>query len=585
MLTPQTIALSLVLAAASQTLADGLVMNEYNAVGSTKWLKAGTAAADSTGGQAADPTFGRVLGNGNNWIEFVVTTDHLDIRGWKLRWAETLRFASNNTGLWFGDAAVNQGIITFSNDTRWSNLRAGTILTVIEFDNAGTGSTSVPPTTGMNDDFTFDPCNGDWSINVHTKNNTALISTVTNVAVDTAGNFSVGNDGWLLEVVNAAGTVVTPQCGEGATGYAGGGVSSTETCRLEGDPRLVTNTIMYDDADSSSFGRPNSWGDPINITCTISQDLTTLRAAALADCAHCTPIFLNEYNAVISTGYLNGGTATTDANGGSVFDAYFGRTLGNGGNWFEMIVGVQTLDLRGARFEWYENKIGGYAGSITLRSDVDALAAVPSGTILTIIERNTALGGRDTDLLVNIAGGDRWMNLCSRDTGVIASTTSSKPASTFGSFTTSNDNWVLIIKDASGTKIAGPFGEGSSGYSRGSVGTDDVCRLEENPTGIITMANSFDDTARFSTFGAPNKWADCPDDTTVHTQDLSGLAACVSAVCFGDIDLSGEVDLGDVALALLDYGACSGCASDLDGSGEIDFGDVALILLSTGPCS
>jgi len=54
--------------------------------------------------------------------------------------------------------------------------------------------------------------------------------------------------------------------------------------------------------------------------------------------------------------------------------------------------------------------------------------------------------------------------------------------------------------------------------------------------------------------------------------------------CFGDIDQSGEVDLGDAALALLDYGPCSGCASDLDGSGEIDFGDIALILLSTGPC-
>jgi len=57
-----------------------------------------------------------------------------------------------------------------------------------------------------------------------------------------------------------------------------------------------------------------------------------------------------------------------------------------------------------------------------------------------------------------------------------------------------------------------------------------------------------------------------------------------SAVCFGDIDLSGVVDNGDIAFALLDFGACPGCSSDLDGSGETDFGDVALILLSTGPC-
>jgi hypothetical protein len=56
------------------------------------------------------------------------------------------------------------------------------------------------------------------------------------------------------------------------------------------------------------------------------------------------------------------------------------------------------------------------------------------------------------------------------------------------------------------------------------------------------------------------------------------------AACFGDVDGSGEIDNGDVAFALLDYGPCAGCPSDLDGTGEVDFGDVALILLSTGPC-
>ena len=54
--------------------------------------------------------------------------------------------------------------------------------------------------------------------------------------------------------------------------------------------------------------------------------------------------------------------------------------------------------------------------------------------------------------------------------------------------------------------------------------------------------------------------------------------------CFGDVDGSGEVDNGDVAAALLDYGPCQGCPSDLDGTGEVDFGDISLILLSTGPC-
>ena len=60
---------------------------------------------------------------------------------------------------------------------------------------------------------------------------------------------------------------------------------------------------------------------------------------------------------------------------------------------------------------------------------------------------------------------------------------------------------------------------------------------------------------------------------------------CVSNVCFGDLDGSLEVDTGDVAFVLLDYGPCPGCSADIDGTGEVDFGDVALVLLSTGPCS
>ncbi len=51
---------------------------------------------------------------------------------------------------------------------------------------------------------------------------------------------------------------------------------------------------------------------------------------------------------------------------------------------------------------------------------------------------------------------------------------------------------------------------------------------------------------------------------------------------FGDLDGSGTVDNGDVALCLMDFGACEGCSSDLDGSGWVDFGDVALILMSFG---
>lgn len=49
-----------------------------------------------------------------------------------------------------------------------------------------------------------------------------------------------------------------------------------------------------------------------------------------------------------------------------------------------------------------------------------------------------------------------------------------------------------------------------------------------------------------------------------------------------DIDGDGQVDFGDVALVLLDFGPCAGCPADQDLNGIVDFGDVALVLLSFG---
>ncbi len=50
----------------------------------------------------------------------------------------------------------------------------------------------------------------------------------------------------------------------------------------------------------------------------------------------------------------------------------------------------------------------------------------------------------------------------------------------------------------------------------------------------------------------------------------------------GDLDGSGAVDSGDIALILLDFGPCSECSSDFDQNGSVDFGDVALALLMFG---
>ncbi len=569
------IVLALSMSFASHVIAGGLILNEYNGVGSTKYLTEVIGDTD----KGVDSYFGRVLGNGGNWVEFIVTQDHLDLRGYKLLWAETLNTATDGTDQWYGNGAVEQGIITFSNNAVWSDMRAGTILTVCEFDASNSAG-------GKNDDFTFDPCNGDWWINAHTFNNPTYFTTTTNKTLDVPGNFSTGNNGWLMEIRDKNDNLVTAGCGEGGSLYGGSGVSSTEVGKLEAQASADITNASYDDGDNSSFGSPNSWKDAIFVTCKVHQDFATMRAPVLEECASCTPIFLNEYNAVISTGYLNGGTATVDANGGASVDTHFGRVLGNGGNWMELVVVIDNLDLRGWTLSWRQVVVGGTSGTITF-GDASGLAAIPSGTILTIIDRNAAAGGMNTDLTVNISGGDRWMNIYSGDTNVIAATTSTKPGAGFGSFSTSNDEWELTIKDASATVVAGPFGEGSVGYFLGSVGSDDVCRLEENPSTHISQVSDFDDTARFSTFGAPNQWAQCPDDSVVISQDFSALGdgVCqISVPCYGDLDGSGEVDSGDVSLTLLEAGPCDACPADLDGSGEVDSGDVSLVLLSTGPC-
>jgi hypothetical protein len=54
--------------------------------------------------------------------------------------------------------------------------------------------------------------------------------------------------------------------------------------------------------------------------------------------------------------------------------------------------------------------------------------------------------------------------------------------------------------------------------------------------------------------------------------------------CYSDMDRTHQVNSGDIAVALLDFGLCENCDSDLDGNGQVDAGDIAWMLLDFGPC-
>jgi hypothetical protein len=201
-----------------------IILNEYNAVDANDFLGGGNSSADENGGRASDSYFGRVPGNGGDWFELVVITDHLDIRGWQLDIYE--------------DGVLDETLVLTASAI-WQDLRAGTIITVSE---------DVPS------DASYDPNAGDWWINVQAHND------VDNPYIENS-SFPVSASGWQLRIRNVAGQVVFGPAGEGVSPASG--IGGTEVFRLEDNPSatIPANSTDYDDGDDlSTFGSPNRWG-------------------------------------------------------------------------------------------------------------------------------------------------------------------------------------------------------------------------------------------------------------------------------------------------------------------------------------
>lgn len=223
----------IVLSLLSGTLwAADVILNEYNAVDALAFLGGGDSAADGTGGRAADSFFGRVPGNGGDWFELVVIKDHLDLRGWLLD-----VFAGGKL----------EETLSLTAQPIWSDLRAGTIITVAE---------DVP------NDVSYDPAAGDWWINVQA-------SADADGKYISAKAFPVSNKNWQLRIRNIAGAVVFGPAGEGIAPNAK--VGDTEVFILKEDPSLAVtaNSPDYDtNREFSTFGAANRWG---------TQDINDLR--------------------------------------------------------------------------------------------------------------------------------------------------------------------------------------------------------------------------------------------------------------------------------------------------------------------
>jgi hypothetical protein len=208
-----------------------VLLNEYNAVAPGAVLALG----------GADETLGVVGGNGGDWFEIVTLEDELDLRGWKFDiWSRT------DTGTLRQSARL-----VLADDPLVSNLRAGSIVTIAE---------SIP------DDLSYDPANGDWTLQLQA--NTAQEGSMLANQTD----FDTNNSKWRLVIRDADDAVRAEIVGETAPwDEVNLGVASDEVLAMRTDPRADADPVVdWVDSTQSSFGLPNT-------TDGVTQDFSSLR--------------------------------------------------------------------------------------------------------------------------------------------------------------------------------------------------------------------------------------------------------------------------------------------------------------------
>lgn len=561
-----------------------IILNEYNGVASEFFL--GGGEEDDIDGDA-DTQLGRIEGNGGAWVEFLITGDAanpsapVDLRGWTLTISSndetrTIQFSDHISLSTFAPGTLltlteeqstsPSAFALFSNrgsgGYTWSNIwMHDTILIDQDVsshpENPAIGSSDTLFTLRNSaDEIVYGPSGesvalrdetgngiGDSTISLNSEEvfkleaNADFGITPLNINYDDGSTSTFGQPNiWASNTMtqtftNLASGTDTPSFGIISNTIASAG-SYSATATNPGTAVTIVAAPDFLDIDTSASPITFSNNRPLTAVDTGGHEVTLQSGDGflvyqLQVLNPAPALIVNEYNAVDEDRFLNGGTSAVDDDGTTASDSNFGRTLGNGGNWLELVVvgdgGPGFTNLTGWTIEVGTigvSELFTPISTITLDS-VSNWTSIANGTILTFIDQNTAGGGLDTEFnRVNLldSEGYAWTNVdLSSD-----SITTTNPTL----FDTNSNGTIIQIKDAAGNIIFGPAGEGIAPTS--GVGSEEIFELEGNPsTAISSIAEAaagvagYDDSSSSSTFGAPNLFDEVGDGVTDVPQDFS----------------------------------------------------------------
>ena len=294
-------------------------------------------------------------------------------------------------------------------------------------------------------------------------------------------------------------------------------------------PPWVTVTDNGNGEGSITFAPPAGEKGPHTITLQLSDGIDLVsRSIEIFVHPSESPVLINEYNAVSSSNFLNGGSAALDAAGEASSDPRFGRVAGNGGDWFEIVVTGDGApgwsDLRGWKVEISQVQGLPFEPDVILEFSQDSFwQRVPHGTILTFTEERAAEGGWDTDLTAenrSFSEGWSWKNLWIGDSRFFNYTSAafngyeiSALDGRVSQFEISDDQTQFIVRNLQSDIVHGPSGEGIGLVS--GIENTGVWRLIGNPGSNLNPYQAGEEESslagataspRSSSFGRPNDW-------------------------------------------------------------------------------